>query len=933
MTQPVANAGGAHCALLRHALPPDCCVQWLRVVSRAEPHAPALAHFSEHVGDSIDSLERVFSTTLVATDTPAGHPPAVWVFYPDKEPYVPDGLEVDASGAYALADGYRTWLPDTHDTYRDGAAHRAFMRAVEAHFGSVVCAAACASGAAVQCAKGVIRFLDRGTHLVSCHAHTTHEALVVQLREQEIPLERARTPPIDSDVTLLPTLVRATVMGAAAPSAPLGDALYNALESIRAPAPREYISVRIGLALGELGLDDEIVWPLALCLVEGTREEDAPRCDIDTLSVAELLRRGSTMFDVSSPLPPADTRMPSPDGDDVFGGIADLTADDFLFFGAPMPQLERRSPTPQALLALETPQRSPSMLRSPAEFAPTPWTPADTTVPERRYSSLVPVRYGAVDGPSPDATINGKYDTHGKFFVPAAPERPHRFDPQTPQSVSVVGTVPSSPSSESDDDDEAPRAQRAISLLHLHSSLWDWSASREPPITADLQHQRCALASRFTTCCAASARPLPPPPPLLAQPASAIAIPPPDVLVGCQRAVVEASCAAPAFWTTLGLEPLYGEKNVCANVVISGNVHVETVHEWLDSVAREFARHRLGTHKTGDVFVLHGSSFLRAGIPATLRAVWNTGVVYFVHSEPQGYELLLESRPPSGTIVPLAASDIVPTAVQVPQELAHLAVSVYNAAQCRGAQPAYILSPRNYISCSWLSARTTFTLAWSAQYKDVLHHGRVLHVAYDINGGIVRIVGMDDRVQFRFSRVFRPTGDAIASVWQVIASELHASPAVDWHLVVCRLGPMPVSEARAWADRGGAPNMLRVVIACIERGAMPLSICVDTSSKLVHNTERNIAAVFPGDALLVGNSEALLARKSALMVRIADELCDAYSLHLVGVQSLSNVGEDEAVACLDDVVRHYAALTAFSALHDTNGESPFLPWHVALLYD
>ena len=91
--------------------------------------------------------------------------------------------------------------------------------------------------------------------------------------------------------------------------------------------------------------------------------------------------------------------------------------------------------------------------------------------------------------------------------------------------------------------------------------------------------------------------------------------------------------------------------------------------------------------------------------------------------------------------------------------------------------------------------------------------------------------------------------------------------------------------------------------------------------------------MFPGDALLVGNSEALLARKSALMVRIADELCDAYSLHLVGVQSLSNVGEDEAVACLDDVVRHYAALTAFSALHDTNGESPFLPWHVALLYD
>ncbi|WFD35225.1 hypothetical protein MCUN1_002075 [Malassezia cuniculi] len=914
----------------------------VQLVSRAEPHAPALARFSKLISGAIDTLERVFDSPVVATDTSKGRPPAVWLFCPPgTEPDVPDGLEVDATGTYILADACKTWGSEAIGDFADAAAHQAYMRAIETCCAALVCDAACADGP-----YGKSRDLP-GTY------HSW---------------EFARAPPVGAEVILLPTLVRATVVGDAMPSQALEDVLGDFLDTLQVPSPREYISVRVGLALGELGLDDEIVWPLALCMSERSvpASDDEPS-DIAALSVAELLRRGISTVDAGPPshaLPPPRQRDPTPDRDDVFGGIADLTEDDFLFFGAPprVHHVVKQSPMPAPLLVAETPQRSPAML-TPVEFTSTPWTPVDALLPERRYSSLVPSQFSAIDGPTPEGSIPGKYEAHGKFFASVAPERTHRFEVHTPQSVYIVPSVhsvPSSPSCASDQEDDAPLAQRATALLHLHSVLWNWDVEKEASVSCDVPTERRKLGTRYAALRTCAAQRYPPGAPLCTLDVPARAYSPPSVLVGCQKSIVEATCAAPAFWATLGLEPVHGRKDVCANVVVlAGAIGHDVLSEWLDGVAREYTRHKLGAHRVGDILTIYGSAFINQGAPSSARAAWSTGVVYHVHTEFQGYDLLLECKPPGGVIMPVHVSHVMPSAIQSPRKLAAWSLALYDSA-ARG--PAYMLSPHNYSQCSWLRARTTFALLWSSASRDALHHGRVLHVAYDIQGGVVRLVGMDDRVQSHFARVFAQRGidGAIADMWQIITSQLHAYSAVDWHIVVCRLGPMPASEARAWAGCGRIPNLLHLVIACVERGAAPLSLDVSMQQQqhgqqhgqqqvqpqlqlphgddsIVCDSTRRICAAFPLDPLLIDGDEPLLARKSAFVLRVADDdaaVLDAYTLHVIGVQSLAGSDADasDAKACLDDVVHHYAALTSFGALRDTTDDAPFLPWHLALLY-
>ena len=909
---------------------------WTRIVSRVEPRALALASYASHVNCTIDTLERVFDTIIVATDTSAGKSPALWLFgTPGMKLSIPDELEVDASGVYDLADAWKTWSPHgwNSDTALNDAAHRNFMHAVEMHCTTHVAALERTHGAAVPCARGVLRISDgpEPTSLVTCRAHTTQDTLVIQMRERATCLETVQATAAGTEVILLPTLVRATVLSESMPSVGLEDALGHLLDALHVPFPRKYVSVRVSLALGELGLDDEIEWPVALCLAEVHEEYTPPKSDIGTLSVAELLRRGTHPVDLSSP-PPLPPREPSPDKDDVFGGIADLTEDDCLFFSVPAPSTELHAPASQSMFLLETSPKTPNVMQSPAEFVATPHTPMDAPAPERRYSSLVPSRYSAVECAT-ECTISEKYGTHGKYFAAAAPERTCRFDIPTPQTaISALTTVTSPVSSESDE--EEPHAQHALALHHLHSSLWDWGPLREREKEYDSAAIQHALASRYHCQRTVSTKQCPP-----AAPLRSIEIPfhqyaPPSVLVGCQSVVVEATCAAPAFWTTLGLEPIYGPKDVDVCVVVSGSVNEEVLNEWLHGVTREYTRHRLGTHAVQDVFYASGSGFIRAGVYTSTHTVWASRVVYFVYDvSTLGYQALLETKPPDGVVIPVPVSHVLPAAIRAPRELALFATAVYDAVPRGGMQPAYLLSPRNYNNCKWLHARTTFSLEWSLQLKNALHYGRVLHVAYDLSGHVVSIVGMDDRVQFCFSRVIevKHETEAINTVWQVLTTVLHGVNGVDWHVVVCRLGSMPASEAKAWGSLE-ASGLLNLVVASAERGTVSLQL--DTplhDENIVFDKERRIAAVYPPDAMLIESAEPLLARRSAFVLQCGDTIYDAFSVHVLGVQSLAAVNDTKASMCLTDVVHHYCALSSFGALRNVTDDAPFLPWHLALL--
>lgn len=940
MSRPPPDAAGtAQCAIIRLPLPHEHRVAWTRVVSRVEPRALALASYASQVNCTIDTLERVFDTLIVAADTSAGKPPALWLFgTPEMKLSIPDELEIDASGAYDLADAWKTWSPHgwNSGTALNDAAHRNFMRAVEMHCTTHVAELARAYGAAVPCARGVLRISDglEPTCLVTCRAHTTQDTLVIQMHEQATCLETVQAAEAGTEVILLPTLVRATVISDAMPSVGLEDALGHLLDALHAPFPRTYVSVRVSLALGELGLDDEIEWPVALCLAEVHEEYTPPKSDIGTLSIAELLRRGTHPVDLSSPPPPPPPREPSPDQDDVFGGIADLTEDDYLFFSAPAPSIELHTPASQSMLLLDTSPKTPNVMQSPAEFVATPRTPVDAPAAERRYSALVPSRYSAVDSAT-ESAINEKYGTHGKYFAAAAPERTCRFDMPTPQTAVSAPTTASSPVS-SDSDEEEPRAQQALALVHLHTSLWDWGPPREREKERDSAAVQHALMSRCRCQRTVSTKQCPP-----AAPLHSVEVPfhqyaPPSVLVGCQAVVVEATCAAPAFWTTLGLEPIYGPKDVDICVVVSGSVNEEVLHEWLHGVTREYTRHRLGAHVVQNIFHVSGSGFIRAGVYTSAHTVWTSRVVYFVHAgSALGYQALLETQPPDGVVVPVPVSHVLPAAIHVPRELALFAMAVYDAVPRDGMRPAYLLSPRNYTNCEWLRARTTFSLEWSFQLKNALHYGRVLHVAYDLSGHVVSIVGMDDRVQFCFSRVIKVKHEteAIGTVWQVITTELHAVNGVDWHVVVCRLGSMPASEARAWSSLE-ASGPLSLVVASAERGAVSLRLDTPLHDEdIVFDKERRLAAVYPPDAVLLESAEPLLARRSAFVLQCGTTIHDAFSVHVLGVQSLAAVNDTEASMCLADVVHHYCALSSFGALRNVSDDAPFLPWHLALLYN
>ncbi|WFC95056.1 hypothetical protein MBRA1_001697 [Malassezia brasiliensis] len=673
--------------------------------------------------------------------------------------------------------------------------------------------------------------------------------------------------------------------------------------------------------------------------------------------------------------------------DDVFQGIGQLTEDDFRFFDGPS---EAPSPhnvpliqgpgAPEATARADVDLKSaseldtelPSASEADAEVA-TATLPQDAPSPPP-VSALAPPPLPVLKSSSPVYTpgawsperslrLADKYDVYGKFYTPTAlrdRKRAHSFEADerrttmrlsprtsTPQSVVLSSpsthASPSDSSASSDEEPDVPLTMRAALLYRLHTSAW------APPPT--LPSYEAAPASELARLASAAlghvheptARAALPAWDALTTPCAAVPLATPRLLVGCQRAVVEVDASALDAWPTLGLEPVDGPKRMHVAAVLVGDVDAAAVREWLVGLQRVYTRLYMGKLSSCDVYVLRNAQLehttgqpaalvdaFQAASPADARAVLVVYAPDSQHAAEQTYEMWHRAH----SVLPIPRAAVQPAATQHPAYLAQQVHALYNAAARAHSQmrPTAALAPSHYDSCRYLRPRCALRLDVGDGPHEVLQHGAVLHVAYEVRtrarGACVRVVGIDDRAQRSFLHTWSAT-DAeadITRVWDTARTEMHAAFGVAWHVIISRAGPMPPDEVRAWAalDTSGALRRdrcaLDVVIVCVELGA-PLLPCA-TLDGAPH-------AVLAGERMAILQDPLVLAQRTAYVC--GHDSADAWTVHLVHVLAVDPARPVVLEAYMVDIVIHLAAMQHVTTMRWPTSRATAMPWHLAIL--
>ena len=689
-------------------------IHWQRLtlgVGAAVGADPAAAHVAAHerrIDDALTTCDSALGAAgcalmllsrlpLVAVEHGTAQC-AVWLFRavdgasaadPDPALEVLDAGELEVAAATGLGNG--------------GTPYRMFLCAVDALAAQWTVRHASVSGMdAVRCAHGVLLVSKaEGEHtyptwhraphsrLLQLASRTTGTSLVVQCTEHEVRLSRASAPEPETPLALLPTLARATYVGRSEQKAPR---LCTLLEPLlpRGDAAQPMYTVRRGSVL--------LLWPASLCLQVDAEQVDAPPPEtlpIETLGTEELLDLASRddlprpddtptsdslprlspgrpepvsqSPSVASPAQEAETpagslgayppRTPARDEDeDVFGGVGQLTQDDFLFFGTPGP-LPRKSEAgdsaqkpdggsaaatashattplsrlPSPMVALGRPGTGSSPALDALEALPTPAgimapTPLEVGPSEAAPSlgrSLVPPSFSAVRSPGLTDDTARKYEEHGKFFSTMSPElgpehKRRRLWSATPtpapDSESESGSDADDRSLSEPHDDEMER--HALDEVCLHCASWPLGdappvggAVALPPLggitPAALEDVYLAWAALNPQCRRkAPPSPLSAPSPLsvhrpaLGSTQSVQLLLPAKLLVGCQHTVAQVAPTAPAFWPQLALEPAAGPKHLHARAVLVGGrlpASTEHVTAQLERVAQLYVARRLGS--------------------------------------------------------------------------------------------------------------------------------------------------------------------------------------------------------------------------------------------------------------------------------------------------------------------------------------------------
>lgn len=673
--------------------------------------------------------------------------------------------------------------------------------------------------------------------------------------------------------------------------------------------------------------------------------------------------------------------------DDVFQGIGQLTEDDLRFFDGP-----GEAPTPHNMPLIQGPGAPEATARADVELksvseldteprsvsehdvetAPAP-VPQDASSPPPAAAlappplpvlkSSSPVYTPSAWSPERSARLADKYDVHGKFYTPSAlrdRKRAHSFEADerrtamrlsprtsTPQSTALSSpsthVSPSDSSGSSDDEPDVPLTMRAALLYRLHTSAW-------APPPAPLKHEAAPASEQARLASAAlghvlapAARATLPTWGALSTTCAAVRLATPRLLVGCQRAVVEVDADAMDAWPTLGLEPVDGPKRMHVAAVLVGDVDTAAVREWLVGLQRTYARLRMGSLSPCDVYVLRNRHLehttgqsaalvdaFQAASPADARAVLVVHAPDAQHAAEQAYEMWHSAH----TVLPVPRAAVQPAATQQPAYLAQQVHALYNAAARAHSQmrPTAALAPSHYDPCRYLRPRCALRLDARDGPHEVLQHGAVLHVAYEVRerarGMCVRVAGIDDRAQRTFLHAWTATdADAdVARVWETACKEMHEAVGVSWHVIVSRAGAMPPDEVRAWAALNASGTLRRdrcaldVVVVCVELGA-PLLPCA-----ALDGTPH---AVLAGERMAILQEPLVLALHTAY-VRGRDG-ADAWSVHLVHVLAAHPARPVVLEAYMADVVIHLAAMQHITTMRWPASRATALPWHLAIL--
>lgn len=937
----------ASCAYVHTPLAPNSSVQWRTYMTPRGVAPDGLAEAAQilhstfvatrHVEcpTSISWLMQLRTTPLYALE--GSHAPhALWLFLwhdmrlsTELENYL-QSLVLHSSGEYRLSYA----CVQTDSTSATSIAHTFFLRAVCNAVADCLCdekRIRVASGLLKTCAVDDVWYEPRQGEYTTFRAYTTQDTLYVMCKTIHVPWTPLDVRVIAGDalprdvilgksrVRLVPTLQRATLMSTyiETHASPLAHKVRQALSEyveqdvhnaqyavVHLHAGKPPFSMPMeGLSMRSDGdssnISCTILWPVELCLLE--RADWSCNASVPwTMRSASELLASDTWADAKAKSPPSPhvhahsaymSSSPLPSSpycgmldDDMFRAIRQLTEDDLSFFETPRLRKTRRTSTP-ALPPI------PSSASSLAHDAP---------------------------------AFMQNTDAHGRFWF-AGQKRAWdddirhgspRFSSGTPQSAGAPGAgwYSSSPrdSVESHDMDapECKLAQCALALARLHTSAMTFCEEEEERVVSDTSTQRVHLA--WTALYGAMARrSITAPallPPLLSTPVAAEALCTPSILVGCQHALVQMSMDAVQFWSQLALRPVAGERTIRAHVVlVETDVPHKAVEAWMLALSDAFCAHALGTLVLGHVWRMRLGQWVD-GSPADMPK--ERSVVYLVYGDESRCERLFCAWPmPRAdiSIVTVPESDLW---TRPPRRI--LVWASYEDSLHRVCH----IAPRTYEACKYLCEQASLRLAWpSLPSFDPLHHGAVLHVAYDIVGGeIVRLVCTDDRAQRLVCRAWDAScaRTDIPLLWQVICTIL-AETSASWHIVIGRLGAMSLDEMDAWksVDVCHVPFVLSVGILSLERNVWPAVHAMPSDPPLVVFLSQMPLALSPVTPIPVPRSAYLTS-----------SACAVHLIHLFRLTDLD--------AYIRDVIIHWHALQCMAHLRWTDPK-PYLPWHFAIL--
>ncbi|WFC99052.1 hypothetical protein MYAM1_001788 [Malassezia yamatoensis] len=735
-------------------------------------------------------------------------------------------------------------------------------------------------------------------------------------------------------------------------------------------------ALNMGLDLGNSSVPITLCWPLELCLQRIEPDDlnnlhPTPLRQRSVRSLIETYQKESSLASVQSlerpennvliPKLPIQNNKKGAMDDDIYSGIGQLTEDDLRFFDEPGPfstdyqDLGKRHN--------EIPDFGPSQSFN-AAF-------------ERISPLIMPLNLPSLTLPIADATdslstpllvspgcpsrISDKYDPQGKFYTPApssSRKRAHSLELVEGRKLSRISQHPtasqtsevsssnvsrsSSTSSSSSDDNENILVVLALQISRLHVSEWmPTHKAFNEVCQVDYSAFSLALA---TSGYVKAQKPIPVLPRWHALSTKHIGfqLNPPQVLVGNQRAIIETDLDALQVWPILGLEPIGGPKHVKVAVVLVGEFDTHAVTQWLEAVEQCFANLRMGTIVWSDLLFWrynkleqgHGGLIsLSDAFPMAKNADSCLVLMMFAPNTREDAGQVFERWRKSYVVLPIPRSSILSCTTLNPDELASYSHRIYTAARRTdmSARPSVALSPTHYEKCQILRPKSALGLRCEKVRTDVLRHGSVLHIAYDIHQVIegvgFRMVGVDDRAQRVFSHTWTSHNimEGIEQIWSRILAEIRTDLCVEWHVVICRAGSPLVDEVGRWSILE-QKNLLRenqnvsnVILACAD---MQMAF-VD----LPKHFERQFAIILP-EGMAPTQESDFLALCSSYVAN--PDLNTGWSVHLLQVFRDGMLETIPKLAYLKDVVIHLAALEHLGSLRRTP-QLAALPWHLAVL--